>query len=714
MSDQISYPISYKDMKDIHDCPIICIDADNFYTTDILNKWNGNNAVITFNDKSSEPKYSYVIVNDNNYIDTIIEKEKISDIACCGAYGFNSYYLLRDYCQNIIHKNLTQKNEFYISGIIKEMINNDIQFYNYTIYNKNYFSLGTPEQIKEYESPFLFDLDGTLVNTDKLYMEVWNTIMKKYNLSIDIEFFKFFIQGKNDSLFLKNMIPGITSDEMNNITDLKDNLFIKLLKDVENNEIIIDGSCEFIEKNKNRQMAIVTSCNKKSAEFIVNKLKMNEYIQFIIAAEDTVKHKPDKEPYELAINKLNVKKKNCTIFEDSNSGYKSAKSIGEVKICLITNQYSSQDILNTSEYKIESYNNFNYDNLTSDCNSVWNGMFDMIKSKLKNICIKDIKIDKNNLKTGYICDIQSLKLILNDQKIDIVLKIENDDNELSNVARNINLYNNESYFYNEFSDRINIPIPKFYCSFKINKKDVIILENLNNYNGEFNLDLNNNIDLLLIVVRYITLLHNRYLFLDESYISEKFNLVEKFSAIEYYPKLIEDRFEKFLLVNNLLILQKEKDIITRIYQHFHLILKKLGSFPLNFCHGDVKSPNIFYKNNDNGTITPIFLDWQYIQINKGISDISFLLVESTSFDEITNSIIINYYYKLSNMYNTFDECLFDFKLSLCGFPFVVMIWFNTENRDKLLDKVFPINFMKNLLKFYDFYLDDDFFRILNT
>ena len=36
---------------------------------------------------------------------------------------------------------------------------------------------------------FLFDLDGTLVNTDDIYIKVWNNLLKKYNLSVDKIFF---------------------------------------------------------------------------------------------------------------------------------------------------------------------------------------------------------------------------------------------------------------------------------------------------------------------------------------------------------------------------------------------------------------------------------------------------------------------------------------------------------------------------------------------
>ena len=121
---------------------------------------------------------------------------------------------------------------------------------------------------------------------------------------------------------------------------LKDTLFIDYLKD-HNEDIMINGATNFIKQNKNRRMCIVTSCNKIVAEFILNKTNLGDYMQFLIAAEDCNKHKPNKEPYERAINILQCSG-NCTIFEDSNSGYKSAISIGNTNICLILNNKSSE------------------------------------------------------------------------------------------------------------------------------------------------------------------------------------------------------------------------------------------------------------------------------------------------------------------------------------------------------------------------------------
>ena len=648
-------------------------------------------------------------MNENNEIIDIKEKDKISSNACTGAYGFNSINHLKKYTSKIIEGNITQKSEFYTSGVIKEMVSNGHSFKNINILNKHYFSLGTPEQVNQYEHPFIFDLDGTLVDTDDTYIKVWNTIMEKYNLSVDDNFFKFFIQGKNDILFLKTIVPNIKDNEIHEISILKDNLFIEYLENYDQ-DIMIDGAKKFIQQNKNRRMCIVTSCNKKAAEYILKKTNLQDYIQFLIASEDCNKHKPNKEPYERAINILQCSN-NCTIFEDSNSGYKSANSVGNTNICLILNNKSSEFIINSNEYKISSYDNFdiNYFNNNNNNNDDDDNIKELILTKLDNMPIKDVIFDNINMKTGYICDIKSLKVILNNDIENIVIKIENYDNDLSTVARKINLYSNEVNFYEKISNIVNVQVPKFYCSLVINNKKAILLENLNNYKGVFNVNLNNNIDIILLVVKNITEMHNRFYYKNKEEIIPIMKDLFNINEITYYKELVNKRFRKFLKFNNFLLTNTEKNILEKVFNNYSSIIDIAGRFPLNFCHGDLKSPNIFYKEESNKKIIPIFLDWQYIHLNKGISDIVFLLVESTDFNEEIIDIIIKYYYKKSIMYENIKDLLNDFKISLCIFPFFVMVWFNSENRDNLLDKVFPIRFMKNTLKFYKKFLDDEFF-----
>lgn len=201
------------------DCPILSLDADNFFSTNIIQLWNGKNKIFTFEDEFSNGScYSYVqleenklndnmdnnnnnnmnsqninndMKNDNvnnnvniNKITKIIEKEKISNYACCGAYGFESYQEVLFYADKIIQEQKMQKKEFYISGIIQEMILENNFFQNEVISYSNWHCLGTPYQLLQFYNNYpckniygesliqkkriCFDLDNTLVSFPKV------------------------------------------------------------------------------------------------------------------------------------------------------------------------------------------------------------------------------------------------------------------------------------------------------------------------------------------------------------------------------------------------------------------------------------------------------------------------------------------------------------------------------------------------------------------
>ena len=176
----------------LEDQPIISLDSDNFYLTDIISLWNFKNSILVFNDINKTPLYSYVEINEQKQITKIVEKEKISNNACCGGYAFNSYKELLKYTQFIIDNNIKQKDEFYTSTVIKEMLKNDHVFYSIEIPKDKYICLGTPLQLKYFYNNFpkksclnlrkninemriCFDLDNTLVTFPKVVGD-YNTV----------------------------------------------------------------------------------------------------------------------------------------------------------------------------------------------------------------------------------------------------------------------------------------------------------------------------------------------------------------------------------------------------------------------------------------------------------------------------------------------------------------------------------------------------------
>ena len=163
----------------IDDKPVLCLDGDNFYLQDIISQWNGDNCVYVFEDNSTEEVFSYVNF-DGVKITDIVEKQKISNLASTGGYGFNSWKRLQKYCQEIVDKQIKQKNEYYTSTVIKQMIQNDCKFVIKKVLMDKYICLGTPLHVRIFcnnfpkinaltstnmlpSKKFCFDLDNTLV-----------------------------------------------------------------------------------------------------------------------------------------------------------------------------------------------------------------------------------------------------------------------------------------------------------------------------------------------------------------------------------------------------------------------------------------------------------------------------------------------------------------------------------------------------------------------
>jgi hypothetical protein len=207
-------------------------------------------------------------------------------------------------------------------------------------------------------------------------------------------------------------------------------------------------------------------------------------------------------PVPNKISDLSLNKEKTIIFEDSYSGYTSAKNTNVYKIILICNENSCKDIINANEYKISDYRSFNIDTVISNIikneELFENNICNILKKELiKSYPIKEIRHNDIQLKTGYICDIQSYKIIFNDKSTEnIILKINNTENELSKTAEKMNLYGNEINFYTNIRDTLSsdiVCVPKCYGIISFEKEGSrkgIILENLFKYEGEFNIDLN--------------------------------------------------------------------------------------------------------------------------------------------------------------------------------------------------------------------------------
>lgn len=166
--------MKYNDLKKT----TLVLDSDNFYGDDVLTVCKKSIDNIIFYKKNYEKNeiYSYLKVDKGNNVVDIIEKEKISDNICVGAYCFSNGKLLKETIKYALKNDKKQKNEFYISGLYKILLEKKIKVLANEI--KKFYCLGTPNQLKSFSSSlnndtqkyrFCFDLDNTLVTYPEVY-----------------------------------------------------------------------------------------------------------------------------------------------------------------------------------------------------------------------------------------------------------------------------------------------------------------------------------------------------------------------------------------------------------------------------------------------------------------------------------------------------------------------------------------------------------------
>jgi NDP-sugar pyrophosphorylase family protein len=91
----------------------LILDCDTFYSEDIISKYKSSdnkNSIFYFNDTDNKPIFSYVILDESNCVILIKEKEKISDNANSGAYGFESGILLKRFCEKKMKRKILNLN----------------------------------------------------------------------------------------------------------------------------------------------------------------------------------------------------------------------------------------------------------------------------------------------------------------------------------------------------------------------------------------------------------------------------------------------------------------------------------------------------------------------------------------------------------------------------------------------------------------------------
>jgi HAD superfamily hydrolase (TIGR01509 family) len=168
----------------------------------------------------------------------------------------------------------------------------------------------------------LFDLDGTLAETDSLHLPTWVDVLQPYGIEVDEAFYKERISGRSNSKIVQDLLPDLSAKEGRRLADAKEASFRDRAHELEP----LPGLLDFMQEGKDRgfSLALVTNAPEENVEAILLALELDAFFDEVVLSDEVGPVKPDPAPYQAALDKLGLFPEEALAFEDSTSGIASS------------------------------------------------------------------------------------------------------------------------------------------------------------------------------------------------------------------------------------------------------------------------------------------------------------------------------------------------------------------------------------------------------
>jgi HAD superfamily hydrolase (TIGR01509 family) len=182
----------------------------------------------------------------------------------------------------------------------------------------------------------LFDLDGTLAETDSLHLPTWVDALEPYGVEVDEEFYRDRISGRNTAEIVGELLPDLTDEQGRSIGDAKEASFRERASGLEP----LPGLVDFIQRGRKRGMwiVLVTNAPEENVEAILLALELRDLFDVVVLADEVEAVKPDPAPYRAALEKTGVSAERALAFEDSVSGISSSVAAGIPTVGIASSQ----------------------------------------------------------------------------------------------------------------------------------------------------------------------------------------------------------------------------------------------------------------------------------------------------------------------------------------------------------------------------------------
>lgn len=175
----------------------------------------------------------------------------------------------------------------------------------------------------------IFDMDGVIFDTERLYLESWFSVFKDYGYEFKKEIY-FSVMGKGrkrvKEIYIENFGENLPIEEMYKKKD--EILMKKIYKD---KNLLKEGVLEILEylSDNNIKIALATAAKRDRVLNHLDSYRLYDFFEVITTGEDISKGKPNPEIFLKTMKELGVTREEVMIIEDSEAGIEAAIEAAE-------------------------------------------------------------------------------------------------------------------------------------------------------------------------------------------------------------------------------------------------------------------------------------------------------------------------------------------------------------------------------------------------
>jgi beta-phosphoglucomutase family hydrolase len=178
--------------------------------------------------------------------------------------------------------------------------------------------------MKTYEA-LIFDCDGTLADTMPIHFRAWSRAADKFGFRLTED--RFYSLGGVPVAKIVQMLlseAGLNED-VQRIVDFKESAYLESLPHIQPVEPVLDIARAY---RGQIPLGVASGSTREMVNRTLGQLKIVEWFDCIVGAEDTEKHKPEPDVFLEAARRLGVDPSSCCVYEDTDTGMEAGRRAG--------------------------------------------------------------------------------------------------------------------------------------------------------------------------------------------------------------------------------------------------------------------------------------------------------------------------------------------------------------------------------------------------